>query len=58
LFDKNLFDPYSIGFLLSDEKFFQELFRILKNKQFFDVKIWEASFAHDFVPGVIELLES
>ena len=57
IFDDNIFDPYSVLWMLRDKEFFTKLVGILRARKFYERKIWMFGLLHRDIKVIKEFLK-
>ena len=57
IFDGNIFDPYSVLWMLRDKDFFKRLVGVLRGRKFYERKIWMFGMVHRDMESIKEFLQ-
>ena len=56
IFDKNMFVPAQVLWMLKDKKTFKEIIELMKNREYYSNEIWQYAFLHSDVEIIQEYL--
>lgn len=57
IYDKNIFNPSMILWMLRDVKFYSQIINILKKRKFFIKQIWVFAYLHKDMEGIKEYIK-
>ena len=57
IFDSNIFDPYSILWMLRERKYYERVIPILRKRKFYEESIWVFGFLHKDLQTIQEYMK-